>query len=178
MNDDQQKKQDKFMRIQQSILWFLAATYHAQQEKASIEVAEDFNPVYIELLNGAVVLNRNDRRGKATIYNDGPSDCWIGNQHLDVQTLTAQLNGGPGQVIAATILRVNDKIEIEAKGAIHAAPTTSTQTCVLRAHETLFSTWPNQSPVLGDKGFSGGLWNGSFKDGIPDMPDVTHSPLV
>lgn len=146
---------DKFLETQKLIAGLLARLFIVEQQKAAEQVPHEWQGHLVLVGAPVQLLPANTRRGKLQLWNDGPSDLFIGSRFFDSSftTLLQQFNNGvPGVVINATIAKNGgDKIEIESTGPVFGIPVAYGQagqnTCTVRMVETLYRLSITGSPT-------------------------------
>ncbi len=142
MNDEASRKAEEFHKLQVVIARVLVALYNQIQQAESDKVPSGWRGYYINVVQPQPIVGRNPSRGEAMITNDGPSDLFISDTPIQIESLLQQYNGLSGQTLNATVIKSGaEPVRIATRGAIHACPVNyggANANCVINIVETVF----------------------------------------
>lgn len=175
-NDDAQH----FIKMQTYMVALLQGLYEQAQRVEADMTPHDWQGRYVNLYGPQMVLPRNARRHKTFVYNDGPSDLFIGPEAFDIDSVQSEYNESNNGILNVTIVRSGGNVELESCGAIYACPVnygeTSNPNCEVRITSSSYKDRMPSPPLfrlgpdLDKDDKSGEEWPESFTESNTNPP--------
>lgn len=149
MSVEADRQSEEFLKLQNVIARVLVAMYQRIQQSEADKVPGNWLPYYTNLAAPSILLGKNSQRGEVIITNDGPSDLFISNTPIQIESILQQYNGVNGQTLGVTVIKSGAvPLRINTRGALHGCPVNyggANATCVINMVETVYEYNQNQA---------------------------------